>query len=607
MPLFPRTGPLSILQFGGVGDGVADNTAAFNAAFAFLNTYGGSLYIPAGYYRCGSACAVVNITGEGGGILVYGDGAASQILIDDIGTDAVLFAFTNGSPMTFRDLAFRSYSQSPFLNDQTQIDCGAVIKCGTPAGAGSPFSGLTIEKCFFIGLYSASTVEKGFVSALGGSRLTVLNTEFGGCANTNGACVYTDSTAQVVIDRTDFIDYYATIGGDAWGKVGAVGGSSAWVLCERPTARGAAHVVDRSAFFDEGSQNHVKIGDIGDPPDDIRFATVLIEDCYSNVSNTLDGHLIQHTDQAVVKRCTFAWANVAPRPAVTFNDVGTGEVIDCTFLLSATQIVADVDTQCLVVRSSTGYVIDSVAQRLLVDVHASSDRVANMMLALAPTGWWRGGYYGSPWEGQPSSGPTGSRTLAEGTHPATVGVGPNNLTAADFSTNERLFSALPSSDFVGASSGFVQVTFKVRSALADPGNYFQIPALWADFATSYGLAVTSTGIRAGVSSDLVTYDSVAVAADVGEWHTAQMYWDGTNVGARVDDGDWVTTPQTGPIGDLTQTPLTGNNYANNKPLDGLVEEIVVFDRVLSVDEANTLRDYAHIRYPDVFPFDTATA
>ena len=73
---------VSVKDFGAVGDGVADDTAAFNAGLAELRVRGGRLRVPAGTYRCntrvGSDTLNVNdwfdnveIVGEPGAVLVF--------------------------------------------------------------------------------------------------------------------------------------------------------------------------------------------------------------------------------------------------------------------------------------------------------------------------------------------------------------------------------------------------------------------------------------------------------------------------------------------------------------------------------------------------------
>ena len=75
-------------QFGAVGDGVTDSTAAFNAALAALAAAGGGkLYIPAGDY-------VINGTlgYTAGALLVQGDGKDTQLNFGSASADMFKFA-----------------------------------------------------------------------------------------------------------------------------------------------------------------------------------------------------------------------------------------------------------------------------------------------------------------------------------------------------------------------------------------------------------------------------------------------------------------------------------------------------------------------------------
>jgi hypothetical protein len=80
----------NVKQFGAVGDGATDDTAAINAALGSLQRTGyergGVLYFPAGHYKCSSTIAVTswNAAGEPGAalhnIIVRGDGPGCTIV-----------------------------------------------------------------------------------------------------------------------------------------------------------------------------------------------------------------------------------------------------------------------------------------------------------------------------------------------------------------------------------------------------------------------------------------------------------------------------------------------------------------------------------------------
>lgn len=88
---------LSVKDFGAAGDGVADATAALQAALAALPAAGGRLYLPAGRYRV-TAPLVLDKPG-----VVFGDGPASVIVTTAAAGDVLTLAAANAQ---VRDLAF---------------------------------------------------------------------------------------------------------------------------------------------------------------------------------------------------------------------------------------------------------------------------------------------------------------------------------------------------------------------------------------------------------------------------------------------------------------------------------------------------------------------
>ena len=84
--------------YGAVGDGVADDTAAIQAAIDSLAAYGGSIFLPPGVYRISTALKMrpgVTLQGGGGATITQGNGANLSKMID-FDTNAAANAGING-------------------------------------------------------------------------------------------------------------------------------------------------------------------------------------------------------------------------------------------------------------------------------------------------------------------------------------------------------------------------------------------------------------------------------------------------------------------------------------------------------------------------------
>lgn len=110
---------ISVKDFGAVGDGVANDTAAILAALAAL-TNGGALYFPSGTYKFLRGTGVLiadTITADN--VLIYGDGASSIIsgynaagnIPNDVGNQFYnVFQATSRSNITIKDMGFEGYT-----------------------------------------------------------------------------------------------------------------------------------------------------------------------------------------------------------------------------------------------------------------------------------------------------------------------------------------------------------------------------------------------------------------------------------------------------------------------------------------------------------------
>lgn len=102
---------LNVLDFGAVGDGVADDTAAFTAAHNALPVTGGAVYVPAGVYKLSTAVTCTKPTKW------FGDGVSATTLKTSSATaDVIVF-----------DVAYCSVDQIGFDSSVTRT-AGSYIR-----------------------------------------------------------------------------------------------------------------------------------------------------------------------------------------------------------------------------------------------------------------------------------------------------------------------------------------------------------------------------------------------------------------------------------------------------------------------------------------------
>lgn len=96
---------VSVKDFGAVGDGVTDDTAAIQAAVDSIKNVGGVIYVPSGTYLC-------NVTIDGSQTVdMYGDGVSSILKSNVNNQFAVRYERTFRTPH-FRDLKFQGTSKN---------------------------------------------------------------------------------------------------------------------------------------------------------------------------------------------------------------------------------------------------------------------------------------------------------------------------------------------------------------------------------------------------------------------------------------------------------------------------------------------------------------
>lgn len=331
--------------------GATSSHVAFGAALAHLrDNRGGVLFVPRGRYMFTHPIASVNLLNRGAGIMIVGEGSATEICPRQIG-NAPLFRFDNAADRIV-------LSHFAVLGDGVgaHADCGAVVYASYCHG------GLEVSNVLFGGLRSDSGDYLGLVDAYL-SDVSIRASGFLGCAHThvNGAAVHAYEFRNVLVEDTRFIDYLA-INGENHTKTGF--GNSCWVRVEQPnkgvqeSALEHGSIALRMCRFDEGGFPQVRI----DAGTGQRIDRAVIEDCNVNVSPASNGLgvLVSGVDHVTVRRTRFGWGN-GNSIAIRVSDCDVVEFEHVKAVAGSPRIIADAATKYLHLRDCIGTVESNAA------------------------------------------------------------------------------------------------------------------------------------------------------------------------------------------------------------------------------------------------------
>ena len=122
-----ESAPINVIDFGAVGDGVADDTVAIQAAIDAAN--GKPVFIPSGEYKITSALTSVNISGQTSpGVRIFGDGTQVTKILNRVAGGAC-FDFNHSVGST--SYANQVYSQGSYLRGLSILgDAGTANSTG---------------------------------------------------------------------------------------------------------------------------------------------------------------------------------------------------------------------------------------------------------------------------------------------------------------------------------------------------------------------------------------------------------------------------------------------------------------------------------------------
>ena len=165
----------SVKDFGAVGDGVTDDTAAFQSAA----DHGGSIFIPSGTY----IVAGVTITSD---VFFYGEGAASSVLKKKPSTLGNMFTGSGATQFIFEDL-----SLDADVNNQAAYQSDYLIRVNHITGSSTAPPSLYVNRCIFDNPEYAAILYRGDATGDDSSVVSITNCQFlGGSDGAEGAVEY---------------------------------------------------------------------------------------------------------------------------------------------------------------------------------------------------------------------------------------------------------------------------------------------------------------------------------------------------------------------------------------------------------------------------------
>ncbi len=234
------TAMFDLRDYGAVGDDVADDAPALQAALdAVADAGGGTIFVPPGIYRIASA-VWCNFGGRAAVVAVRGCGSSAQLHIA-CPTTVTAIELANLESLLFEDLVFVG-------TPGTTTDARRAVFFSTILQA-------LVHRCDFYGV--SSIVADGAVIRALETDLRITASAFRGCGGNSGAgaaVVRNDNWRAVTVTDTSFVDYGYLNGvfhsktpiaaPEAWVRVGNV---------QSPQTFLGGHVHIARVFMDEGA------------------------------------------------------------------------------------------------------------------------------------------------------------------------------------------------------------------------------------------------------------------------------------------------------------------------------------------------------------------
>lgn len=636
--------------FGAKGDGVLDDTAAFDAA---------SNAIRAGTFNVlllGAKTYLVNPTTNwplGGSIVGQG---ASSVLKTTANRPVVLaYDSTTGNrikTITFKDfMIVGSIGTNPSYTSQDGIDIGYYSADGASRVT---VSNVVVKNLAGAGLVSSSADDfafgplflgcladgcwKGIVGATPGSAVGchVVN-----CTNT-GISVGGNFTVSGGSIKGCALGMYVGSGGND-GHANIVGVS---FLHNLPTQVQIATGLINGEFFSgcrfyEGAlivpNGITRAVTFGNCTFDltswtlqgkVRLLACSFDDGYANTLTSITGGEIEFVNPRALKMSIPAWIGGITYPSYSFPSDANQTLASQVAWAQALTIAAGTITasrtltlgnrppslgNLIRVKNRTAYALTiqwatgtgvSVAAGSTSTIGADGTNAIDWSdginasvtvdpVTLVLAGFWRGSFSGAPWVGTASAGLSGSHNITGGGGAGT-GSAVNGFTPATFNgTSNTLIDSTNAPLYLTTTDYTVSGVAYFNAALT-AGTVYNMPGIVTESGGNWGVVYDSSGIRVYHASTSV----LTIPCTTGGWRAFDIVFTGGVLKGRIGNGAWVTASGVAATGSLTTASLrVGANYANAVFLNASVMELQMSLVAISDPNLNGQYAFRQARYP----------
>jgi hypothetical protein len=336
-----------VTDYGAVGDGIANDAPAIQAAIDAAWSTGGEIVIPAGNFRIASS-VTANMLGGGSQLTIRGAGGATRL---HIATPMPLAVHNLDGVLSFRDFVM--------VGSQSGDNCIAAISahgCGQAVFERVSAYGVGCNGAPYLAEWGALV------------RLFNCPAQFRSCAfygsYGQAGLISVEQLRGIVLEDVHFIDIGA-LGGVTYNKVGGVGGP--WLRVNHLAAQGFTATSQMSVrvsrcIFDEGPG----VGIIVDGAERVR--RVDITDCMYNIGGSGYAARLSNVENLTIDGGAIGWAH-SNRDALRLEDVGTARIDNVkTQQDRVLRLTADSACRYLRTRESDFAEVVSAAQTTIIEV-----------------------------------------------------------------------------------------------------------------------------------------------------------------------------------------------------------------------------------------------